>query len=320
MASPNYSEIATTTLVNRSGDIADNVLKNNATLARLKQKGRVKTFDGGEYIVQELSYQENGNAQWYSGYDTIGVSAVDLLTSAQYPIKQLAVTIPISGLEELQNSGKERALNLLESKIEVSESTLANKIAEGVYSDGTGSGGKELGGLDLLVPVDPTTGTAGGINRATWSFWRSKIYDSGALSVSTIQAAMNYLWARLVRGSDHPDLIVFDNILWGYFEASMQQLQRFASADKAGLGFPSLDYKGAEVVFDGGVGGFAGDYQGYFLNTKYLFFRPHKDRNMVPIGGDRSSTNQDARVKMLGFAGNMASSNLSLQGRLDATP
>jgi hypothetical protein len=54
----------------------------------------------------------------------------------------------------------------------------------------------------------------------------------------------------------------------------------------------------------------------YFLNTKYLFFRPHRDRNFVPIGGDRQSVNQDAIVRLIGWAGNLTSSGAQFQGVL----
>ena len=59
MASPNLSEIITTTLRNRSGELADNVSKGNALLMRLKQKGAWKPASGRS-IVQELEYAENG--------------------------------------------------------------------------------------------------------------------------------------------------------------------------------------------------------------------------------------------------------------------
>ena len=52
MASPNLSEIVTTTLRNRSGKLADNVTNNNALLNRLNKKGNVKPVDGGRTIVQ----------------------------------------------------------------------------------------------------------------------------------------------------------------------------------------------------------------------------------------------------------------------------
>jgi len=62
MAIPNtnWSEITTTTLFNRSRKLADNVTKNNALLRRLRQKDNIKSFDGGQAIVQELEYSENG--------------------------------------------------------------------------------------------------------------------------------------------------------------------------------------------------------------------------------------------------------------------
>lgn len=62
MTIPNtsWSEITTTTLFNRSKKLADSVTKNNALLARLTQKGKVKTFDGGQAIAQEIEYSENG--------------------------------------------------------------------------------------------------------------------------------------------------------------------------------------------------------------------------------------------------------------------
>jgi hypothetical protein len=52
------------------------------------------------------------------------------------------------------------------------------------------------------------------------------------------------------------------------------------------------------------------------LNTNYIFFRPHKERNFVPIGGERQAINQDAIVKLYGFAGNLTTSNRFLQGLL----
>lgn len=62
MTIPNtsWSEVTTTTLYNRSRKLADSVTKNNALLARLTQKGKVKPFDGGQAIAQEIEYSENG--------------------------------------------------------------------------------------------------------------------------------------------------------------------------------------------------------------------------------------------------------------------
>jgi hypothetical protein len=73
-------------------------------LRRLSQKGKIKPFDGGQAIVQEMEYSENGTYKRYSGYDILNITPQDVFTAAQYPIAQAAAAVSISGLEMLQNS------------------------------------------------------------------------------------------------------------------------------------------------------------------------------------------------------------------------
>lgn len=318
MAFPNVTDIVATTIEKRSKKVQDNVTKNNALLTWVKKNGNVRPFSGGSVIYEELSFAENANAGWYSGYDTLPVTAQDVLSAAQFDIKQAAVPVVISGLDQLKNAGPEQMIDLMEARLKVAESTMLNLIAAGVYSDGTGAGGKQLVGLDAMVPVVANTGTYGGIDRATWSFWQSKSTTAGAaLTAATVQAAMNTMWASLVRGMDRPDLIVMDNNFWGIYMASLQPLQRFTDPSSANLGFPSIKFMDADVVLDGGIGGFATTKTAYFLNTKFVSYRPHRDRNMVPLSPNRRyAVNQDAEVQILGFAGNMTCSGAQYQGRL----
>jgi len=317
MSFPNVSDIIATTIESRTKKIADNVTKNNALLAKMSMGGKIKTVSGGTKIYQELSFAENGNSGWYSGYDLLPVAAQDVISAAEFEFKQAAVPVVISGLEQLQNSGKEQMIDLLESRIGVAESTMSNLCAEGLYSDGTGSSGKEITGLDAAVPVDPTTGTYGGINRATWTFWRSK-YTATTVTAANIQAAMNAMWASLVRGVDRPDLIMTDSLFWALYLASLQAQQRFQGTETGKLGFPTIKYMDADVVLDGGIGGFGTASTAFFLNTKYTHYRPHSARNMVPLSPNRRySTNQDAEVQILAWAGNLTSSGSQFQGRLN---
>lgn len=322
MAFPNVSDIVATTIQNRSRQIADNVTKNNAILAKLNQRGNVRTISGGNVIFEELSFAENANGGFYSGYDLLPVAAQDVISAAEFQIKQYAVPVVMSGLEMLQNSGKEQFIDLLEARLNVAESTMMNQLSQSIYSDGTGSGGKEVTGLNAAVPSDPTTGTYGGINRATWSFWRSKLYDfststGGNATSSNIQAGMNNLWAQTTRGADRVDLIVMDTNYWSLYMASLQAQQRFTSPETGNLGFPSIKFMDADVVLDGGIGGFCPANTGFFLNTKFIKWRPHKDRNMVPLSPNRRyAINQDAEVQILAWAGNLTASGAQFQGRL----
>ena len=324
MSFPSVTDIVATTIQSRTRKIADNVTKNNALTAKLEERGNVKPFGGGNSIMQELSFAQNANGGWYSGYDLLPVAAQDVISAAEYSIKQLACPIVMSGLEQLQNAGREQMIDLLEGRINVAESTMANLLSQGVYADGTGSGGKELTGLNAAVPVAPTTGTYGGIDRATWVFWQSQLFARanlgapGAFTPANIQEAFNGLWAKLVRGSDRPDLIVVDNSIWQYYLASLQAQQRFAGTETGKLGFPSLKYMDADVVLDGGIGGFCPSGTGFFLNTKYIFLRPHSSRNMVPLSPNRRyAINQDAEVQILAWAGNLTTSGSQFQGRLN---
>ncbi len=323
----NVSDIVATTIANRSGVLADNVTNSNALLMKLRERGNVKPFSGGQLIAQELMYNDTStaNAGSYSGYDVIDITPNSPISYAQFDIKQYAAAVSMNGLEMLQNAGPQQIIDLLEGRIQVAEAQLINKISEGVYSDGTGNSNKDITGLAAAVSTAPTSGTYGGINRATWTFWRNVAFsattDGGAAASSAnIQSYMNRLAVQLVRGSDRPDLIVAGNNYYRFYLESLQAIQRVTSESSAGAGFTSLKYFGAgfncDVFLDGGIGGQLNTNRMYFLNSKYLFFRPHRDRNFVPIGGDRQSINQDAIVKLIGWAGNLACSGARYQGVL----
>ena len=330
-ANSSVSDIIATTIQSRSGDLADNVTNNNALLRRLKERGNVKTFSGGNVILQEIMYNDSttNNTNSYSGYEVLDVSQNSPISAAQFSITQYASAVSISGLEMLQNDSKEQIIDLLDGRMEVSEAQLMNRIGSDIYLDGTGNAGKNITGLAAAIPDAPTTGTYGGINRATYTFWRSVKYsgltDGGAaVSATNIQGYMDALAVQLIRGTDKPDLIVTDNTYYKLYLQSLQAIQRITESGTgaAGAGFASLKYYGAgmasDVVLDGGVGSAATAAHMWFLNTKYLMFRPHAARNFVPIGGERQAVNQDAVVKLIGWAGNLTSSGPQFCGVLIA--
>ncbi len=323
------TDIIATTIQSRSGELADNLTNNNALLKRLQSKGNVRPFSGGNVILEEIMYNDpsTNNANSYSGYEVIDIAPDSPISAAQYSITQYADAVTMSGLEMLQNASKEAIIDLLDGRMQVSEARLLNRIASDIYGDGTGNGGKNITGLAAAVPDDPTTGTYGGINRANWQFWRSKKYsgvtDGGAAVSSTnIQKYMTSLAIQLVRGNDKADLIVADNNYYSLYVQSLQAIQRITSEENAAAGFASLKFYGggtsADVVLDGGVGNACTANHMFFLNTNYIFLRPHKERNFVPIGGERQAINQDAIVKLYGWAGNLTCSNSFLQGVLIA--
>jgi len=337
-ANSSISDIIATTIQSRSGELADNFTNNNALMRRLKSKGNVRTVSGGNVILEEIAYVDPTyiNANSYSGYETLNIAPNSPISAAQFSFKQYAAAVSMSGLETLQNAGKEQIIDLLEGRIKVAEGQLMNRMDYDAYLDGTGNSSKNLDGLAAAVPDDPTTGVYGGISRATWSFWQSHKYsgatDGGAaITAANIQAYMTSLAIKMVRGNDKPDFAIADSTYYALYVQSLQAIQRISSDSDGAAGFASLKFYGGgmgmDVVLGSGVNNAvnaAGTTGGetsahmWMLNTNYIFLRPHRDRNFVPIGGERQSVNQDAIVKLIGWAGNITSNGPQFSGVLIA--
>lgn len=313
MASPNsaFTDMVTSTLQGYSGEIADNVTNHNALFRQINKKGN-KQVATGRSIVQELEYAQNSTVMYYSGAELLDISPSEILSAPEFNYKQLAGNVVITGLEQIQNSGKEAVHNLLKTRIRNLEKSLNNTVATGLYADGTGTSSKEIGGLQLLV-ADVNTNTVGGISGSTNAFWRNYVYDFSTNSVTpsatTIQHAMNLAWINTIRGSDKPDIIPADSIYYLYYLESLTPNQRFMDDKGAGVGFTNLVYQGnVPVIYDDQCPA----SHMYFLNTDYLYVRPAKGREFKPLG-EKSSVNQDALVMPVVWAGNMTVSNRARQ-------
>lgn len=323
MASPNatFTELVTTTFRKHSKDIKDNISNNNALLRRIVDKKQVRKEDGGLSIVCELDYASNNTYQRYSGYDILNVGASDVLSAAEYAWRQIAINVVASGLELRTNSGDSRIINLVKARMKNAIRTFKNNFSSDLYSDGTLS--NQINGLQALV-ADAQTGTVGGIDSSSFTFWKNKLQSAaapiqggGAItpSATTIESLMLPLWLQLTRGDDQPDLIVADNNYFTFFEQSQTSLKRYTSDEKGNAGFTSMKYKKADVIFDGGSG--IPTNHMYFLNTDYLELVVHKDADME-IMDEMKPYNQDAAVVPILWMGNLVTSNRSLQGVLKA--
>lgn len=318
MAIPNstWTEITSTTLADYRETLADNVLKHNPFLKRLQEKGNTDEADGGYTLLENLMYAENSTFAWYNGYMQLNVAASNTITSAQFDWKQANANVTISGLEQMQNAGRERKINLVKSRILGAEKTLQNNISKALFYSNTESSGLAFGGLQFLVADAPTSGTVGGIDRQSNSWWQNQYYSFSGNSVTasstTIQHALNVIWLKCLRGTDKPDVIVGGSTYFNYYLESLQTQQRFTDVNaKAAAGFPSgIKYNTADMYYD------PGETTGtrlYLLNSDYFHFRPHVDRNFV-TDPEKAAVNQDAVVVPVYFGGNITSSNCSLHG------
>jgi hypothetical protein len=317
-----FTELVSTTFRAHRSDVADNMSKHNALWRRLTGRGRLRTEDGGLSIVCPIEYQDNSTYTRYSGYDPLNVGASDVITAAEFPWRQAAVNITASGLEIRSNQGENRIINFTKTKIKNGQKSMVNGLAADMYSSGSLS--NQMGGIQSLI-ADAGTGTVGGIDSSTFTFWKNVVQSAatplqggGAITVgpTTIESLMLPLYLRLTRGADMPDLIIMDETYFTFYEQSQTSLKRYAPSDEGQGGMVSMKYKTSDVIFDTASSSIPSAH-GYFINTDYLEVVAHSDANME-IMPELRAVNQDAVVIPVIFQGNLTISNRSLNGVMKA--
>lgn len=320
MPSPNstFTELVSSTFRKVRTDIKDNLSNRNALLKHVYKRGNYRKEDGGLTIATPLDYAENSTYQRYSDWDLLNISASDVISSAEYQWRQIAINIVASGREKRINSGDSRIFSLAKAKMKNAIRTFNNNFSTDLYSDGTAT--NQINGLQALVNV-LGTGTVGGINSTTFPFWKNKIFDLSTegvtMSATTIEnSAMLPLWLTLDRGpDDQPDLIIMDNNHYKFYEASQTSLKRYTNAESANGGLVSLKYKNADVYFDGNSG--IPTNTTYMLNTNYIDLVVHKDADLE-IMPEMRPINQDGDVIPILWMGNLTISNRAQQGVITA--
>ena len=292
--------------------MADAVTNHNALLAKMEKKGLIReAASGGRTIVEPVMYGTNSSIKFYDGYDTFTPdTAAEVVDASEWAWKQLGGFITMSGRERVTNSGKHQAIDLYEAKEKHLIANMKNAFAASIFSDGTGTGGKEFGGLKLICADNPAAaGTIGGIDQVTNTWWRNKFSAAASTDKTNIIDRMNALDLTLTRGSDHTDIIIAGATLFPIYESALQPLQRFASSKSADAGFLSYSYKDKEVFYDYNCP----TKSMYFLDTDSLSFRYFTDR-WFDVGDARTVTNADYEVVPVWVMGNLTCSERARNG------
>ena len=316
MSSPNstFTELVSTTFRKHRKEIKDNLSNRNALLKYMMKRGNTRKEDGGLTIATPLDYAANGTYQRYSDWDTLNISQSDVISSAEYQWRQIALNVVASGRDLRINSGESRIINLAKARIKNALRTFNNNFSSDMYSSGALT--NQINGLQAII-ADTNTNTVGGIDASVWTFWQNTVLDASVVGVTpsatTIEnGLMLPLWLSIDRGpDDQPDLIVADNTYYQYFEGSQVSLKRYNDKASADAGFVTLKYKTADVLFDGNSGIPANHM--YFINTNYLELVVHQDADLT-IMDEMRPVNQDGQVIPILWMGNLTCSNRKQQG------
>jgi hypothetical protein len=263
-------------------DPEDNIFEDYWLFNQLKSGSGFKTIDGWRIIEAHLEYATNTSVQSMAEMETISTTRVDLFDSAQYSWKMYGGSVVQSEFEDAINQGSGGKFDLLAAKLANLKSSNEKELNEDLYGDGTGNDSKVIGGLELIVDTTPATGTVGGINAATYSFWRNK-QAAGTLTTAAydnLRAAMRSVYNQCSNGvaGDHPTFAVTTRTVFEAFEGLLLANERFTSKGEADGGFKNevLKFKGCKLAYDDDCT----SATLYFLNPKYLKLAVQKGRWM----------------------------------------
>lgn len=298
MANPNVGQIVATSwhrvVTDKPEDqvFGDRWLFDQFTTAN----GGLKKLDGGDQIEVTLQYATNTTFRSYSDMETLDVQRIDVIDAAQYDWKEHGGTITYSVIQEFKNSGEGRKTDVIASLIENAIESHKNDLSQSMYADGTGNMGKNILGLKALVPDDPTTGTVGGINRATFTFWRSKQATSTGASFNLLRASMRTMYNNCSKGysGQHPTVLVADQTTFEGYESLLTANERFTDKAKGDAGYENeaLKFKGAKIGFDADCS----SAHMYFLNPKFICLYVSK-QYFMNLGKELEPVNQNVRSR-----------------------
>lgn len=309
-ANPNYDAILSTTLANYRRQLEDNVFTRRPLLNYLASRNRVRKVNGGAKIVEPLLHALNSTAKPYSGYDTLDLTAQEGISAAEYPWRQFAASVAISGIEELMNNGTEQVVNLLASKVKQTEGSISENLNQMFYGDGTTYQGvantKTWLGLEAIV----NTNTLAGINPATTGngFWQAVVDATGGTRSDS-------KWTRIFNSAQAAgttvDFAVTTQLLFEHYEATLAPQVRYTSTNSADARFQNLLFKGVPLFWD--VHCLTGNT--YFLSGENIALVQHSERWMKSTGF-RELPDKDARWSNILLAGNLTTNHRSAHGKL----
>lgn len=335
IADRNYQQVLTAALAFRQKEIQDLVFASTPVSAILRERGMFKSFTGPEIRVPLTIDRLEG--QWFTGYDKLNNEPKEILNSALFTPKNLAVGFSLSGTELRGNEGRTQVIDLYEAYLDNAQDSMRDEWEISLHGSGTGTGGREMVGFGGALPIIPTAGVYGGIDRALHTIWQPSVFDAAtdftALGATgwdstTARAIVENVTARRSKGRRYPSIWIADLNSYQALSASMVAIQRIT---RDGGGEPTLGFNGLEVATPvgnvtfycaTGVGSVMPANTCYFIDPEGLEVRFMSDYNMVPLfpGQGAMPINQDAYAQYLLWVGELILRNPRFSGRLIATP
>jgi hypothetical protein len=258
---------------------------------------------GKQNVVVQLRYRNQDNFQWYNGRKIVTYNNRSTIEQASFPWRsahdgfaldedrliQNGISVTDNKKSVHSNAELVQLTNLLNEQVEVLDAGFDEQMDLDLLRDGS-SDTDAIEGLDHLIAIDPTTGTVGGINRATAanSYWRNNVELNLTTTTTTgnIIDKMETEWRNCTRNGGKPDYImVGSDFLDGYRNFL---LKSYGTINHSGGGMIKSEggaetptFKGVPMVWNPSFADAdaldspsqAWEKRCYFINSKYIMLK-----------------------------------------------
>lgn len=288
--------------------------------------GKVETLGGNFYFNEKVYISNDSNYQNYFGDDQVTYNRRDVVRLAKFSwanfhdgfavnedeLAANGITIVEDGETTVEDGAEAfQIYNIMETNYTALKMGVQEKFDEELHRDGT-QDPKAVQGLDYLVSTTPNTGTVGGIDSSTATYWRNNVNLNipAVIDVATAAAFtenMEITWrACKTYGRMVPNKILCGSIFYDNYRKALNLLngrQIMITNKSSNPGAPAIDGGTGDLSFNGvlvewdptfdslddlyGAPTIAWKKRCYFLNGKTITLRPlkgHWMRNRKPKG------------------------------------
>lgn len=280
-----------------------------------KLMGGRKTFLGAKQnVVENIRKTYGSNFAWAYGEDAVSFNKRNTTEQAAFPWRRAVDGLYLDydrlfgngikvregerGAFKLEQNEKVQLLNLLDEQMEVLREGFMEKLDLEMHRDGT-QDTDAIAGLDVLVSTAPTTGTIGGLDRATATYWRNHAETAIATgTVGNLAQKMELAWRKCIKNGGSPDFILAGG---KFIDAYRKEITVTNNANAgsvksldAGVGSGTntgLYFKGVEIIWDPqfetldalSTPAIEWEKRCYFLNTKFMKYRDDDMDIVTPV-------------------------------------
>ena len=269
-----------------------------------------QSFPGAkQYINEKLRTTNDSNFQWFGPDEEVTYNRKRTLSEANFSWGSAHDGFALTEEELLQNyitmtddrnaapttSEKMQFVNLITENTETLKLGFSERLDYDLHLDGT-QDTDAIPGLDTLVSTTPTTGTVGGLNRATTVSWRNYAETGIAATAGLLSERMEVAYRNVTRvGGNAPNVILAGSKFIDAYRvdtnAGIQQqvIINQNGSTRMDAGIQATSFKGIPIIWDPVMDDLQAalnpsvnwDKRAYMLNTRFLKLRPAQGQDMV---------------------------------------